>query len=110
MRRPLGAGLILLSAGLMTACHSYTPVTTPPPGSTVRVRIPVRSALDDPNAPPQTRAVEGQVLETGDTIVLATRSRREYGAYREIVQYDTLRLGPDQRYSVEVQDWWRSLR
>lgn len=105
LRGPIGTLVVLLSATLMTACHTYTPVSAPAPGSTVRVQIPVRSAVDDPNAPTPTRAVEGQVVAAGDTLVLATRDRFEYGAYREIVQYDTLRLGPEQRSTVEVREF-----
>lgn len=101
----MGTLVVLLSATLMTACHTYTPVSAPAPGSTVRVHIPVRSAVDDPNAPTPTRAVEGQVVSAGDTLVLATRDRFEYGAYREIVQYDTLRLGPEQHSTVEVREF-----
>lgn len=107
LRGRLGAGLVLLSATLMTACHTYTPVSAPAPGSTVRVQIPVRSAVDDPNAPIPTRAIEGRVVSAGDTLVLATQNRYEYGAYREIVQYDTLRLGPEQRASVQVREFSR---
>lgn len=105
LRGPIGSLVVLLSATLMTACHTYTPVSAPTPGSTVRVHIPVRSAVDDPNAPTPTRTVEGQVVSAADTLVLATRSRIEYGAYREIVQYDTLRLGPEQRSAVEVREF-----
>ena len=107
LRRPCGACLVLASGLLMAGCHTYTPVNTAPPGSTVRVQIPVRSAADDPNAPPRTQSVEGQVLSSGDTIVLATSSRYEYGAYREIMQYDTLRLGPEERYTVELREFSR---
>lgn len=96
----LGVAVLTLSG-----CHTYTPVSTPAPGSTVRVRIPVISAAADPNAPQQTVSVEGQVVESGDTLVLAMRNRQEYGAYREIVQFDTVRLGPDQRQSVELSEF-----
>lgn len=105
VRRPSGVVAVLVSCGLMTACHTYTPVETPTPGSTVRVHIPLRSVLDDRNAPTRTQSVEGQVVQAGDTIVLATRSRQEYGAYREIIQYDTIRLGPEQRAGVEVREF-----
>lgn len=105
LRGRTGALPALLVAVSMTACHTYTPVTTPAPGSTVRVQIPVRSAVDDPNAPTPTSAVEGRVVSAGDTLVLATQSRYEYGAYREIMQYDTLRLGPEQRVGVEVREF-----
>lgn len=105
LRGPAGTLSVLVAAAVMTGCHTYTPVTTPAPGTTVRVQIPVRSAMDDPNAPTPTRSVEGLVVEGGDTLVLATESRIEYGAYREITQYDTLRIGPDQRSSVEVREF-----
>jgi len=103
---PRWAAPLAVAASLTTtACHTYTPVNAAPPGSAVRVLIPVRSAADDPNAAPQTRAIEGRVVQGGDTIVLATTTRQEYGAYREIIQYDTLRLAPEQRYSVEVKEF-----
>lgn len=104
-RRPAWTALIVVLCGWMTACHTYTPVVTPAPGSMVRVHIPLRSALDDPNAPTRTTSVEGLVVSAGDTVVLATQSRREYGAFREIVQFDTIRLGPDQRSSVELREF-----
>lgn len=100
-RAVLVFGAVVGTAG----CHTYTPVSTPMPGSTVRVRVPVASALADPNAPPQTAAIEGEVVASGDTLVLATTNRQEYGAFREIVQHDTVRLGPDQRYSVELSEF-----
>ena len=106
-RRPAWAVFILVLSGWMTACHSYTPVADPMPGTTVRVHIPVRTALDNPNAPTRTTAVEGQLVEAGDTLVLATQSRREYGAFREIIQFDTIRLGPDQRAGVELREFSR---
>jgi hypothetical protein len=95
----------ILLALFLGACQTYTPTTNPVPGSTVRVRVPVTSAVADPNAAPQTIAVEGTVVESGDTLVLATTTRHEYGAYREIVQFDTVRLGPDQRFSMDVVEF-----
>lgn len=105
LRRPAWAVFILVLSGWMSACHSYTPVADPMPGTTVRVHIPVRTALDNPNAPTRTQSVEGQLVEAGDTLVLATQSRREYGAFREIVQFDTIRLGPEQRAGVELREF-----
>lgn len=105
LRRPTWAVFILVLSGWMSACHSYTPVADPMPGTTVRVHIPVRTALDNPNAPTRTQSVEGQLVEAGDTLVLATQSRREYGAFREIVQFDTIRLGPEQRAGVELREF-----
>jgi len=94
--------ILLLSA---TACHSYIPIADPQPGTTVRVTVPVTSAAQNRNAPPQYRSIEGDVVEAGDTVVLAVRTRQEYGAFREIVRYDTLRLAPDQRYSMERSEF-----
>jgi predicted component of type VI protein secretion system len=109
VRRPASNGrwglASILLAVFLGACQTYTPVTNPVPGSTVRVRVPVTSAVANPNAAPQTLAVEGTVVESGDTLVLATTNRQEYGAYREIVQFDTVRLAPDQQYSVEVVEF-----
>ena len=107
LRGPGGAFVVVVLAGSLAGCHTYTPVSAPSPGSTVRVHIPVQSVRANPNAPQRTETVQGQVVAAGDTLVLATRSRVEYGAYREIVQYDTLRLGPEQRTSVEVQEFSR---
>lgn len=98
-------GLVLAAAGLLVACHTYTPVTTPAPGTTVRVRIPVTNAAANRNAAPQTVSVEGLVVATGDTLLLATTNRQEYGAFREIIQFDTLRLGADQIHSIERSDF-----
>ena len=98
-------GLALITAVGAAGCHTYVPVQTPVPGSTVRVQIPVVSAAADPNAPPQTVSLEGLVVESGDTLVLATTRRQEYGAFREVVQYDTLRLAEDQRYGVEAVEF-----
>ncbi|NNF14625.1 MAG: hypothetical protein HKN72_15465 [Gemmatimonadetes bacterium] len=105
LRRPAWAVFILALSGWMTACHTYTPVADPMPGSIVRVHIPVRTALDNPNAPTRTQSIEGQLIEAGDTLVLATQSRREFGAFREIIQFDTLRLAPEQRAGVELREF-----
>lgn len=99
-RSALCAAALVLGA-LTSACHTYTPVDTARPGTTVRVRVPVISAVANRNQEPRTESVEGVVLASGDTLVLATRRRQEYGAFREIIQHDTLRLAPDQRALVE---------
>lgn len=95
----------LLALVLSSACHTYIPVERAAPGATVRVHVPVVNPLSNPNAPPQTVAIEGDVLQNGDTLVLATRTRREIGAFREFVQYDTLRLSPEQRAAVELREF-----
>lgn len=100
-------GLMLLVAAvlLLGGCYTYQVVDTPPLGSTVRVRVPVTSALDDPNTAPALVAIEGQVLEVGDTLVLARRTRREFGAFREVILFDTLRLRRAQTSSIELKEF-----
>jgi hypothetical protein len=96
---------VLVVSSVVAGCHTYTPVQTPVVGSTVRVHVPVQSAVADRNAAPRTETIEGVVVGAGDTLALATRTRRELGAYRELVQFDTLRLGMDQTSFVEVQEF-----
>jgi len=95
------AALILATGG----CHTYTPVGSATPGTVVRVHVPLTSALANPNAPPETVSIEGEVLTASDTISLATRSRREIGAFREIVEFDTLRLSVDGLVGMEVREF-----
>ena len=79
----------------LSGCYIYRPVATPSPGAVARVEVPVQSAVADPNEPPETASVEGTVVEVGDSIVLATKIRRDIGAYREVVRDDTLRIALD---------------
>lgn len=100
--RPL---LLTLAVVGLAGCHTYRPVETPAIGSAVRVHLPVTSALSDPNAPTETVSVEGVTVEVGDTLVLATRTRREYGAFREVIQFDTIRLSAMQASSIDVREF-----
>lgn len=74
-------------------------------GSTVRVRVPVRSAVADPNAPDETVSVEGQLLESGDTLVLAASIRREISAFQQYVRYDTFRIARSETAGVEFKEF-----
>lgn len=96
---------VLLVSSVLAGCHTYSPVQSPALGSTVRVHVPVQSAVADRNAAPRVETVEGVVVGAGDTLALATQTRREFGAYRELVQFDTLRLGMDQTSFVEVREF-----
>ena len=96
---------VVAASAVLAGCHTYAPVQTPVVGSTVRVHVPVQSAVADRNAAPRTETVEGVVVTSGDTLALATQTRREIGAYRELTQYDTLRLGMDQMSFVEVREF-----
>lgn len=103
--RGLAAGIALGTSLFASGCHTYTPVESPPLGSIVRVHVPLTSALSNPNAPPQTVSIEGRVLSASDTISLATQTRREIGAFREIVEYDTLRLDVDGLAGMEIREF-----
>lgn len=100
-----GSLLMVLGVVFLSGCYTYRPVETPSPGSMLRVRVPVTSALNNPNQAPATASIEGLVLSAGDTISLATETRRQMGAYREIVQYDTLRLAVSQTSSMDVREF-----
>jgi len=96
---------VLVVSSILAGCYTYAPVQSPMVGSTVRVHVPVQSAVADRNAAPRTETVEGVVLGAGDTLALATETRREIGAYRELIQFDTLRLGMDQTSLVEAREF-----
>lgn len=94
-----GAAVILVALAL-NACYTYSPVETAPIGTRVRVHVPVQTAIGGT----QTETIEGSLLENGDPIVLAIRNRREIGAYREVVQYDTLTLSSSQTTRLEIRE------
>lgn len=96
---------VLATATLLGGCHTYRTVDEPTPGSTVRVRVPVSSALSRANRSPETAAVEGQLLSAGDTLVLAVQTRQLFGVHREIIQYDTFRVASDQTSAVDVREF-----
>lgn len=95
--------LLLAGAGALTGCHTYRVIDSPPIGSTVRVHVPVVSALNRGGGT-QSVAVEGVLLSFGDSIALESTSRREIGAYRELSQVDTFRLATDQASLLEVRE------
>lgn len=108
MRRWLGAGrvgLACVAIAVLSGCHTYHVVDEPPVGSMVRVRVPLTSAIAGTRAPIETVSLEGLLVAAGDTLMLATETRRELGAYRELIQRDTLRLARSQASSVEVREF-----
>ena len=86
----------------LVGCHTYRPVEHAPVGSIVRVRVPVSSPV---GRTVETASVEGQVLDNGDTLTLATETRRQLGAYSELMQFDTIRLADAQVSSVEIKEF-----
>jgi hypothetical protein len=103
VRRALRRVVATLGVAFLSGCYSYIPVERPAPGSAVRVRVPLRSAVQSPNAPTETLAVDGVVVSDGDTLVIETKTRREFGAFREITELDTLRVARSGISSLEQQ-------
>lgn len=101
-RAPL---LLCILSVVSAGCYTYTPVQQPAPGQIVRLHVPITSAIANPNAPPQTVAIEGQVLSASDTIEIATRTRREFGAFRELIEYDTFRVDVEQLAGMELREF-----
>ncbi|HSG07449.1 MAG TPA: hypothetical protein VLA36_03760 [Longimicrobiales bacterium] len=98
--RPIVATLGL---AVLTGCYNYIPVERPSPGTTVRVHVPLRSAVQASNAPTETLSVEGVVVSDGDSLIVATKNRREFGAFREVVEVDTLRVARSGISFIEQQ-------
>lgn len=104
--RRLRASVWLLGAVLLSGCYRYIPVQTPAPGTVARVRVPVQSAVADPNAPPETISVEGTILDSaGDTLVLEARLSREISAFQQYVRLDTFRVARAELSSVELKEF-----
>lgn len=98
--RPLYALAVALFAA---GCYSYIPVEQPSPGTTVRIRVPVTSAVQNPNRAPETFDVEGTVLSSGDSLVMVTETRRELGQFRVVSDTDTIRVARAGLLAVDEQ-------
>lgn len=109
--RALGMGWRTAMAAVgviaLSGCYTYRTVDNPAVGSAVRVNIPVTvsSALTNPSGATESIAVEGVLLDVGDTLSLSTKTRRSMGAYRDLVAFDTLRLARDQTTSVQLKEF-----
>jgi len=101
--RILGAFFGLLGASFMSGCFTYVPVDRPSPGSTVRIHVPVRSAIARPNQAPEFISMEGMVISAADSVILEVSSRREIGAFREIRSVDTLRVARADLSAVDTR-------
>ncbi len=103
-----GSVLLAVAASVLVAgCYTYEPIRRPVPGSEVRVLIPVTSALDDPNAAQRTVSVEGIVIASGDTLVLATETRNQINQFREVIRYDTIKLASDAYAGLQLKEFSR---
>lgn len=103
LRRALRSLVATVGVAFLSGCYSYFPVETPAPGTTVRIRVPVSSAVQAPNAPVETIDLTGVVLTGGDSLIMETKNRREFGAFREVMEVDTLRVARSALSSVEQQ-------
>lgn len=102
-RHPLPALLcVVLTA---SGCYSYRLTEDAPVGAVARLRVPIQSAIVDPNSPPGTVAVEGKVISVGDTIEFEASTRHTLGLFQDVVQYDTLRVARDGVVSIEVREF-----
>ncbi|MGD8319497.1 MAG: hypothetical protein PVJ02_03560 [Gemmatimonadota bacterium] len=99
----LRGAITAVGAALLSGCYSYVPVQRPQPGTTVRIHVPARQADigRSRNAEPETLDFEGRVVSFGDTLLLETESRREFGPFHEVFQYDTLRVAPQNLAGIE---------
>ena len=96
---------LLASVPVVSGCYTYRLVEEAPVGSVARLRVPIQSAIVDPNSPPETVAIEGLILSFGDTIAFEASNRQVIGAFREVVQYDTLTVARDGLASIELREF-----
>lgn len=89
----------------VSGCYSYRQVEEAPVGAVARLRVPIQSAIVDPNSPPGTVAVEGKVISVGDTIRFEASTRHTLGLFRDVVQYDTLSVAREGLASIEVREF-----
>ena len=92
LKRTLSVSGLAAAALLGSACYTYQPADAPSPGTVVRVGVPVASPINRPNQAPETVRFEGRLLALDDTVLVETKSRRDMGAFREILELDTLRV------------------
>ena len=97
--------LVVLGLAALGACYNYVPVTSPTPGTTVRVHVPVHSAVVGNHDAPPSVSVEGTLLTAGDTLVVETESTREAGTFREMTLLDTLRVAQGDVAGVDVRQF-----
>lgn len=98
----LERAVAVLGVFFLTGCHTYVPVETASPGTTVRARLPIQRAVEGTRTvAPEVVDVEGEVVSFGDTLVLATQTTQMVGNFREVRMADTLRVSLDRVAVVE---------
>lgn len=87
------AGLLTVALTASSACYSYHPIQDPSPGATVRIRVPLTSAVTNRHNDPETLDLEGVVLEApADSLIMVTENRRELGTFKVLTSKDTIRV------------------
>ena len=91
-RRVVRCGSLAAVLVLGSACYSYRPIENPAPGTEIRIQVPASSPVIRPNQAPPLVPFEGRLVSLSDTMLLEVKTRREMGAFREILELDTLRV------------------
>ena len=105
LRAVRGVAAVIGAAAMSGGCYSYVPVEHPSPGTTVRIEVPVRSAVSGGRRTQETMSMEGMLLSAGDSLVLEMSSLRELGAFREIRSVDTLRVARSDLSGVSTRNF-----
>ena len=101
MRGLLRTAVYGIGATLLSGCYTYVPVERPAPRTPVRITVPVTSAVQNPNRAPESYTVDGLVVSSGDSLVLETETKTEFGAYRDVTRIDTLRVAQTSLLAVD---------
>lgn len=97
--------LALFGALLLSGCYTYLPVSSAPPGSPVRVVLPVETRTSTGAVTRSTLAVEGTLVSAGDTIEVATESTEQVGNFRQVSLLDTLRVPASEVDALELREF-----
>lgn len=95
----------VVGAAMMSGCYNYVPVERPTPGSTVRIEVPVRSAVTGSREPSEVAAMDGTLVSAGDSLVLEISSLKTIGNFREIRSLDTLRLARSDISTIRLREF-----
>lgn len=106
-QRPFFRGLAVLGAFVLSGCYTYLPVASAPPGSEVRVLLPVESRRAGGVVTRESLAVEGTLVTWGDSILVATESTQQVGNFRQVSFQDTLRVGSAEVDAVQLREFSR---
>lgn len=89
----------------MSGCYSYVRVESPTPGSTVRIDVPVRSAISGRPDPSEVVSMEGLLVSSGDSLAIEISSLKTIGNFREIRSVDTLRIARSDVGAVSIRNF-----